>query len=129
MITVISCTEFGFCDYEVSITSRGNYTWPETTGGNEVELECQLGPAVGVAPDEAIGRRRCNTSGEWEDPQLENCITMVALQLQQLEEALNNMVNQIAINMVLSINIVVGEASVKYVYPSFVKQHTVILHY
>ena len=33
-------------------------------------------------------------SGEWEDPQLENCITMVALQLQQLEELLNNTVIQ-----------------------------------
>ena len=94
VISFLSCTEFGFCDYEVSITIRGNYTWPETTGGNEVELECQLGPAVGVAPDEAIGRRRCNTS-EWEDPQLEDCITMVALQLQQLEEALNNTVKLI----------------------------------
>ena len=33
-------------------------------------------------------------SGEWEDPQLEDCITMVALQLQQLEELLNNTVIQ-----------------------------------
>ena len=94
IISFLSCTEFGFCDYEESIVSRGNYTWPETTGGNEIELECQLGPAVGVEPDEAIGRRRCDTSGEWEDPQLEDCITMVALQLQQLQEALNNMVIQ-----------------------------------
>ena len=70
------------------------------------ELECQLGPAVGVASDTAIGRRRCSTSGEWEDPQLEDCITMVALQLQQLEELLNNTVIQNLSDMVLSINIV-----------------------
>ena len=76
----------------MSITSRGNYTWPETTADNVVELECQLGPATGVASEAAIGRRRCNTIGEWEDPQLENCITMVALQLQLLQEDLNNTV-------------------------------------
>ena len=118
IISLLSRTEFGLCDSEVSITSRGNYTWPETTGGNEVELECQLGPAVGVAPDEAIGRRRCNTSGgEWEDPLLGTCITMVALQLQQLEEELNNTVIQNLTDMVLSINFVDEEASV----PTFVK--------
>ena len=112
IISLLSHTEFGVCNYDVSITSRGNYTWPETTGGNEVKLECQLGSAVGVASDEAIGRRRCNTSGEWEDPLLETCITMVALQLQQLEEELNNTVIQNLTDMVLSINFVEEEASV-----------------
>ena len=95
---LIICTEFGFCDHEVLITNRGNYTWPETAGDNEVELECQLGPAA------AIGRRRCDTSGEWEDPQLENCTTLIALQLQQLEEELNNVVTDICLtNSVLII--------------------------
>ena len=55
-----------------------------------VELACQLGPAEGVTLAAATGTRTCNIGGEWEDPELENCITMVTLQLQQLEEALNN---------------------------------------
>ena len=115
LLSFLSCTES--CDSEVTATTRGSYTWPRTAADNEAELECQLGPAAGVAMEAAIGRRRCNTSGEWEDPQLENCITMVALQLQQLQEELDNTVLQNLPNTVLSINVVVGE---KYICPSFI---------
>ena len=77
--------EYGFCDYEVTITNRGNYTWVETEGNSDVSLDCQLGPAEGVE-EPALAIRTCDPFGEWQDSVLDQCITIISSRLRQLEE-------------------------------------------
>lgn len=59
----------GFCDYDVT-SGRFQYSWPETAAGQEASVSCQ-GGVMGVA------RRMCNSTGEWEEPNLIDCCKKV----------------------------------------------------
>ena len=83
-IYFLSCADFGFCDYDITQTDSGSYTWEETEGNMEVSQTCALGAAMEVSMQDAVARRMCNVFGEWEDPNIENCITIVSRQFQDL---------------------------------------------
>ncbi len=86
--------DFRFCDYEETTTDHGNYTWNETAGGGApVEQPCALGPAEGFSTEDASARRQCNENGEWEEEALSQCITIVSLRLQELEQTINEVSN------------------------------------
>ena len=80
--------EFGFCNHEITQTNTGNYTWEETEGNNVVLQGCALGPAQGIAVEDAVARRKCNMFGEWENPDTDNCITIVSRQFMDLQESI-----------------------------------------
>jgi len=53
-----------------------------------MELQgCALGPAQGIAVEDAVARRKCNMFGEWENPDTDNCITIVSRQFMDLQES------------------------------------------
>ena len=80
--------EFGFCNHEITQTNTGNYTWEETESNNVVLQGCALGPAQGIAVEDAVARRKCNMFGEWENPDTDNCITIVSRQFMDLQESI-----------------------------------------
>ncbi len=82
----ICSVELRFCDCEETVTAHGDYRWVETTGGTNVSVECNLGPAEGFSVEEARAMRRCGENGEWEEERLSQCITQVTLDLQALSE-------------------------------------------
>ena len=49
---------------------------------------CALGPAQGIAVGDAVARRKCNMFGEWENPDTDNCITIVSRQFMVLQESI-----------------------------------------
>lgn len=83
-IYFLSCADFGFCDYDITQTDSGSYTWEETEGNMEVSHTCALGAAMEVSMQDAVARRMCNVFAEWEDPNAENCISIVSRQFQDL---------------------------------------------
>ena len=50
----------------------------------EVSQTCALEDAAGDSVQDAVARRMCNVFGEWEDPNIENCISIVSRQFQDL---------------------------------------------
>ena len=83
-IYFLSRADFGFCDYDITQTDSGSYTWEEMEGNMEVSQTCALGAAMEVSMQEAVARRMCNVFGEWEDPNVENCLSIVSRQFQDL---------------------------------------------
>jgi len=86
--------EFGFCNHEITQTNTGNYTWEETEGNNTVLQGCALGPAQGIAVEDAVARRKCNMFGEWENPDTDNCITIVSRQFMDLQESITTITGE-----------------------------------
>ena len=80
--------DFGYCDYEITQTNTGSYTWNETEGSNKVLQGCALGPAMGIAEEDALAERECSVFGEWEHPDIDNCITIVSRQFLDLQESI-----------------------------------------
>jgi len=80
--------DFGYCDYEITQTNTGSYTWNETEGSNKVLQGCALGPAIGIAVEDALAERDCNMFGEWERPDIDDCITIVTRQFLDLQESI-----------------------------------------
>lgn len=50
----------------------------------EASQTCALEAAVRDSVQDAVARRMCNVFGEWEDPNIENCISIVSRQFQDL---------------------------------------------
>ena len=50
----------------------------------EVSQTCALEDAAGDSVQDAVARRMCNVFGEWEDPNIENCVSIVSRQFQDL---------------------------------------------
>ena len=95
MLTQLRCTlftlphvDFGYCDYAITQTNTGSYTWNETEGSNQVLQGCALGPAIGIAVEDALAERDCNMFGEWERPDIDDCITIVTRQFLDLQESI-----------------------------------------
>lgn len=76
--------DFGFCDYNITQSDSGSYAWEETEGNMEVSQTCALEDAAGDSVQDAVARRMCNVFGEWEDPNIENCVSIVSHQFQDL---------------------------------------------
>ena len=76
--------DFGFCDYNITQSDSGSYTWEEMEGNMEVSQTCALEDAAGDSVQDAVARRMCNVFGEWEDPNIENCVSIVSHQFQDL---------------------------------------------
>ena len=86
--SLLPYAEFGFCNHEITQTNTGNYTWEETESNNVVLQGCALSPAQGIAVEDAVARRKCNMFGEWENPDTDNCITIVSCQFMDLQESI-----------------------------------------
>ena len=70
------------------MTNTGSYTWGETEGSSTVPQDCALGPAMGIAMEDALAERECKMFGEWEPPDVDNCITIVSRQFLDFQESI-----------------------------------------
>ena len=85
MYTVVSI-EYRFCDYEVTVTTRGDFVWDETEGNSpQLRRTCITDPAEGIPADEAFISRMCDNMGDWMEVDLSRCITVVSQELLDLE--------------------------------------------
>ena len=83
LLTVLH-TENGFCNFEVTDSNRGEYSWPETVAGRVVSLPCTFGGSNGP---EAVATRVCNEPmRQWEVPILNECFTEVTGGIQRIGE-------------------------------------------
>ena len=65
---VLNHTESGFCDFEQTPGILGSYyDWPETESSTEASVQCPFVP-------NGMARRNCsNGTGEWEEPNTDEC--------------------------------------------------------
>ena len=69
-----------FCPLEMTNSTRGTYSWPETRAEVKPSFPCQYGAVVGIH-GEAI--RRCDERGHWEDSNLQECLTLAEMQFRK----------------------------------------------
>ena len=63
-----------YCSQKITTSNKGEYTWPKTVQGVQIDLSCQAGPAssyTGESPAQAY--YRCNTQGKWVDLDESRC--------------------------------------------------------
>ena len=83
LLTVLHA-ENGFCNFEVTDSNRGEYSWSETVAGRGVSLPCTFGGSNGP---EAVALRVCNEAmRQWEVPILNECFTEVTGDIQRIGE-------------------------------------------
>ena len=70
-----------FCPFEVTVSTRGTYAWPETRAEVDASFPCSYG-AVSGNHREAI--RQCNERGHWLDSNLQECLTLAEMQFRQV---------------------------------------------
>ena len=73
-----SSLDYPFCDANKTISSRWNYSWPETMGNTVVTLPCTFGP------DGSTASRECTPNGIWQAPKLRYCTTFLTYQLSKV---------------------------------------------
>ena len=70
-----------YCPDETTNLLRGNYDWPEAEAGMTQSLRCNYsGHGSGGECDvvELVNATRyCNEDGEWEEPDVSNCLSRV----------------------------------------------------